>query len=154
MKKPILAAAAAAALLSVLPAAASAPAPGVKGGGFIRGDDRAKTLLTITASDNGPTGDAGQATVVRHSPGSKARATTVELDCVNVIESTAYASGMGSDGTAYLIVVQDNGEGAGSADEFGVTELAGATLSCLSGGLVQQGVMGTISGGNFQVFSG
>ena len=154
MKKRILASTTAAALLSCLPAIASAPAPGVKGGGFIRGDDRAKTLLTITASDNGPVGDAGQATVVRHTPGSKAQATTVELDCVNVIRTTAYASGMGSDGKAYLIVIRDNGEGADATDEFGVSELAGATISCVSGGLVQQGVLGSITGGNFQVFSG
>lgn len=154
MKTRTFAAAAAVAVLSSLPAAAAAPAPGVKGGGFIRDADKSKTLLTIAASDNGAVGDTGQATIVRHKPGSKADATTVQLDCVNVVGSTAYASGMGRDGQTYLIVVRDNGESGGSGDEFGVTELAGASLSCLSGGLVQQGVVGTITGGNFQVFSG
>src|SRR3990170_2285429 len=99
--------------------AAAAPSPGVHGGGFLRASDKSKTTLTIAGFDEGVM-DKGQATVVRHTPGSQAAPAHITLNCVTVIDSVAVASGFGSDGQIYLIVVRDGGEGADARDAFAV----------------------------------
>jgi hypothetical protein len=133
--------------------AQATPRPGVKGAGFTRAADRTKTMLSITAFDQGLTGDFGQAQLVRHKPGSKATPVHISLDCVAVADSTAFASGTGSDGNGYLIVIRDNGEGQEDPDELGITGILGTPVSCMTAGLSGEGAMGTIDGGNFQVFS-
>ena len=142
------------ALLAAVMPASAAPKPGVHGGGFIKGVDNSKTTLSISAFDDLVLGDSGQAQLVRHTPGSKADPVHITLQCVNVLGSTAIASGFGADGSMYLVVVKDNGEGKDYPDAFAVTEFLGAPLYCL-GGLVPVDIsLGPIDGGNFQVSDG
>lgn len=140
-------------LAAVVPAAA-APKAGVHGGGFIKGFDKSKTTLTISAFDDLVLGDSGQAQLVRHVPGSKANPVHITLQCVNVVESTAIASGFGADGSMYLVVVKDNGQGQDTPDAFAVTQFLGAPVYCL-GGLIPTDIrLGLIQGGNYQVTDG
>lgn len=155
MKRIVTALAATTALVlsGGMPAGAGADRPGVKGGGFIR-SDKTKTTLTISAFDNGPVGDSGQAQLVIHTPGSAATPVHISISCVTVVENVATAAGTGTDGNSYLLVVKDNGQGAGKRDEFGYSRTDGALVFCLSS-LVQSGhgLLGTADGGNFQVTS-
>ena len=131
----------------------AAPRPGVKGGGFIKAG-KTKATLTISGFDNGFAGDTGHANFVRHTKGQQANAVHVMLDCVNVIENTAISAGLGSDGQAYLLVVQDNGEGRSATDAFAVVPMLGAHAWCFSGIVPSDVRAGRITGGNYQVFSG
>lgn len=135
------------------PASSSLLAGGVKGGGFLRQPDQTKATLAISGADGGVVGDSGQAQFVRHKPGSPANAIHINLLCVNVIDSVAISSGLGSDGRIYLVVVKDNGQGQDEADEMAVVEMVAAHSFCLTGTVPTSGVAGSIQGGNFQVFS-
>lgn len=141
------------ALFAAAVPAAATPPPGVHGGGFLRGSDKSKTTLTIAGFDEGIL-DRGQATVVRHTPGSAAAPSHITISCVTVVGSLAVASGFGSDGQMYLIAVRDGGEGRNAMDAFAVVSTLGAPVYCL-GGVVPTGVaLGPITGGNFQVTPG
>ena len=133
--------------------AVGADAPGVRGGGFLRAADKTKTTLTISATDEGVLGDKGQAQFVRHTPGSAANPVHINILCTNVVSSLAIASGFGSDGRMYLIVVKDNGEGQASPDQFAVVESLTALPACMTGIVPTDVRLGDIAGGNFQVFS-
>jgi hypothetical protein len=137
--------------------------PGVRGGGFIRDAvDRSKTTLTISGHDNLVLGEAGQAQYVRHTPGSKANPVHIHLDCVavDVTSPVASAVGIGSDGSPYLAVVWDNGQGkkaplkdAFVAVQTSMPEYVENMVDCIAG-LVPLDVQGgVIKGGNFQVSS-
>lgn len=143
-----------ASIAAALPAAGATPA-GVKGGGFYRDPDKAKTTLTVSATDDGTIlTDEGEAQFIRQTPGTRANAVHISLQCVHVAGSTAVAAGLGADGRMYLIVVKDNGQGGSIPDAFAVVELAIAPAYCL-GGIVPTDVrLGFIEGGNFQVSSG
>lgn len=143
-------------MVAALPASAAVNAASarVTGGGFIKALDKGKTTLTITGTDGEFLDDKGQAQLVRHTPGSKAKPVHITLTCVHVADSTAIASGFGSDGRMYLIVVEDNGEGQSTPDAFAVVELLGAPIFCLGGIVPTDLRVGTIQGGNFQVSDG
>lgn len=137
-----------------LPAGAALDRPGVKGAGFLRNSDKTKTTLTISAFDNGPVGDTGQAQLLVHMAGQPAEPVHISISCVTVVENVATAAGAGNDGNSYLIMVKDNGQGKGNRDEFGYDRTEGALVLCL-GTLVpsSHGTLGTADGGNFQVTS-
>ena len=143
-------------LTAAMPASAelARPQAGVHGGGFIKGLDKSKTTLTISAFDDLVLGDKGQAQLVRHTPGGKAHPVHVTLQCVNVFGSTAVAAGFGTDGAMYLIVVQDNGQGQSIPDAFAVVQALGAPIYCIGGIVPADARLGPIQGGNFQVTNG
>lgn len=153
MRLIALVAALSTALIGTAVPVAAGDVPAVEGRGFMRVPDaNAKLALKIEATDTGVVGDKGSARFLQREQGQGSPVEIV-LDCVNVVENTAMASGMGDDGNLYLFMVRDNAQGSGSRDEFGVLGTPGATAYCASGVIPVPSAfrMGTIDRGNFVV---
>ena len=117
-------------------------------------DAKAKITLSIEASDAGVLGDQGTAKFLNRKQGQQGTPVEITLSCVNVLENTAMASGMGNDGNVYLLMVRDNADGSDSSrDEIGVLGTPGAAAYCASGVIPVPSAfrMGTIDRGDFVV---